>query len=317
MQRAHCRERVLEPLAGLRPGRKRRRLREALHIPQEETGTKVRIADSRRTAGLAACAGQHGKGRHDERVVLRHKAPEVRARHAVGEGVDDAVGARRNRHARAVAAADVHHGQFVSRMRRDNDSAQRRRVQRRHGYPELRSRFVDDLDVVGALPDARIDEGLRLRRVRKCGNRDPVLRAVAVWGRDKRTGREEIGAIRRRAGGLFSLHRAHRRQRREHVEVRHHAERQRALETRAGLTMRVRIDEAWKQRPSLAPDLDGAGRDRNRLTRQRDCGDPATFKHHGRRVDQLRPVEHPDIADDHRRRLRLLGWRIESGEEVG
>ena len=61
-----------------------------------------------------------------------------------------------------------------------------------------RAVVVDDLDVVGALGDPRVDEGLRVAGRRQRGNLQAVLGAVALGRGHEGAGREEVGAARAR-----------------------------------------------------------------------------------------------------------------------
>ena len=139
--------------------------------------------------------------------ALRRAGAKPVRRRRVGEDVHEAAGAGRDRAIGFGVRSDVHDRQLAARLRgRDHRASASGARGAAVCMPVDSAVLVDDLDVVGSLGDARVDERLRLRGRAERRDGHAELRPVTLRRRHQRAGREDVGPARRAA--LPSVRRA-------------------------------------------------------------------------------------------------------------
>ena len=252
------------PGSACEPGRLREAALERRALGGRDERRETRVGDERGPAGDAGRALGHRQRRRDEGAARRRPAARTPASAgASAKMCTSPLAPAAIASSAPCARADVNHGELAARLRGGD---RRRRVRARSMVGDLhavrRAVVVDDLDVVGALGDPRVDEGLRVggrgeRRESACRTRcRGPSGAVTSVPAEKRSARPERrrppAAVRVRIVAAHAVVG-------EHVELGRHAEDERALE-RIAEGMRVRVDEARQERPALAGDrLDAGG----------------------------------------------------------
>ena len=277
----------------------------------QQVGLDTRIVRQFRIEAGAANAIQHGERGNDEDVMRGGDPAEVRGGCRPDEQMRQAVSARIDGIQRLLQGADVRHHQLSALVRRFGQRLHQRFAERRAwlGDTIFEGVVVDDLDVIRALGDARVDPCLRFFRPGERGDRDAVLGAVASRDGRQVARRPEIGIIAQfpfallllDAGGHFRVG--------EHIEVGGHAENGRLLEQGFGDGVGMGVDQAGEQRLSRAIHDVGAGRARDGFSHG---ANDAVLHQHTAVFQRAGSVEHADVLDQQSR-----GCGLRDGERRG
>jgi hypothetical protein len=197
MKLAHGLEREREVACRTRPLREA--TLEVLGVFGADVRRELRVFGDLRAAVAISDGLENRQRRHHERLVAEDELREVRVRRPVDEQVCETVGAGVDRVARAGEVADMHDCQLVAGVCGIDQRLHRRLVDRRELDSVRVAVVVDDLDVVRAFRDSRVDPRLGLGRRRERGDRHAVLRTVPLRRGREDAGRAEVGGLA--AGG--------------------------------------------------------------------------------------------------------------------